>query len=238
MAETTAQDILRQEYTEVNTNFRTLADIRFKLLAFVPTLGAIAVFVLSKIVASPPSTSGGTPSPPSQLDYSMALLLGAMGFLVTLGITIYDQRNNELYGALVRRAKYLEETLHLPPDPKVSDAEQQFRGQFSERPLRGRYLFGLMLLGHDRGLALIYGTALGAWFFPIVYAGSQLLKWRGHLSERNYSPDPGHSPEIALLVACVITLAFIVEFFRLDSNWQRFSWVKWLWLTGDDGDLS
>ena len=151
---------LELEYSQVNENFRMLAEIRFKLLAFVPALGGVAVFVLSKIGDSTKATC---------FDHAMVLLLGTLGFLVTLGITFYDQRNSELYNALSDRAKYLEEQLKLPHAEKKSSKDLS-GGQFRERPRRGRKLVGLILMGHDTGLALIYGPVIGAWFFPIVFS--------------------------------------------------------------------
>jgi hypothetical protein len=47
---------LQLEYTEINSNFRVLTDIRFKLLAFLPLLGGVAVFALSMMGLSAQST--------------------------------------------------------------------------------------------------------------------------------------------------------------------------------------
>jgi hypothetical protein len=133
------------EYTEVNQNFRMLADIRFKLLAIIPTLGGVAIFLLSRMQQSEP-----------KLGYSLLFLISGLGLLTTLGVVFYDQRNSELYNALDGRAKELEKDLKL------------YGGQFTHRPRRNRYLFRSVELGHDSGLALIYGTVLGAWFYPLV----------------------------------------------------------------------
>jgi hypothetical protein len=92
-----------------------------------------------------------------------------------VGVTFYDQRNTEIYNALDRRAWYLEEQLKLPPNimGEEGKAPQQYGGQFHERPARSdssRYLFGVFEPAYDTALAVIYGTALGAWFYPLVSA--------------------------------------------------------------------
>jgi len=142
-------ETLRTEYEQVNENFRSLADIRFRLVALVPTVGGVAAYLLSKL---------------AQNDAYHPLILGIsiLGLLATLGVTFYDQRNSELYNALSDRAKALERALDLPD------------GQFSTRPKRSRRLL-FVRVGHDPGLALIYAPVLGAWFFPAVLSASVLL---------------------------------------------------------------
>jgi hypothetical protein len=145
---------LEWEYEEVSQNFRALADIRFKLLALIPPLGGVAIFLLSNLSEES--------DPGAQLALA---LISVLGFLATLGITSYDQRNSELYDGLTARAKFLERELALKPNPKFAPVAE-FRGQFLERPPRRKKLFGFMTMGHDNALAFIYGSVLGAWFFP------------------------------------------------------------------------
>jgi hypothetical protein len=159
---------LELEYAQINDNVRFLADVRFKLLAFLPTLGGIAIFVLSGV-----GLRAGEPAVTATPELLLAVLLvGLLGFLATLGITLYDQRNSELYNALIHRAKYLEVQFGVPGAPgglkQVTEG-----GQFNERPRKARRL--ILLAGHDLALALIYGPLLGAWFFPLLLAGLLLL---------------------------------------------------------------
>jgi hypothetical protein len=137
-------DGLVAEYDQVNNNIRALADIRFKLLALVPALAGVGAALLSDDPRSPRTA-----------------VLALAGFVATFGVVAYDQRNSELYNSLIGRAKFLECKLDLPA------ARGHRGGQFSERPFRGRRLFGL-LLGHDTALAMIYGVSLAAWVFPLV----------------------------------------------------------------------
>jgi hypothetical protein len=159
---------LELEYAQINDNIRFLADVRFKLLTFLPALGGIAVFVLSGV-----GLRAGEPTTQEASSLLLAvLLLGLLGFLATLGITLYDQRNSELYNALIHRAKHLEAQFGAPAAPgglrQIASG-----GQFNERPQKGRRL--IFLAGHDLALALIYGPLLGAWFFPWLFAGLLLL---------------------------------------------------------------
>jgi hypothetical protein len=156
------------EYTQINENFRFLAEIRFKLLALVPALGGAGIFVHTNagLDASQPAASS---------DYRLAVVLfvSLIGFLATLGITLYDQRNSELYNALIHRAKWLESKFDVSSAPGGL-RESEYGGQFSERPRKSRWL--IFHAGHDLALALIYGPVLGAWLLPAIYAGLLLAR--------------------------------------------------------------
>ena len=154
------------EYEQINENFRSLADVRFKLLALVPTLGGAAVFILAHL-----GLEAGKPSPSSYSELLVVLLVSTFGLLATLGITLYDQRNSELYNALIHRAKYLERQFGWVGAPGALRTLGP-GGQFSERPKGYRRI--IFKAAHDRALALIYGPLLGAWLFPISYAGGRL----------------------------------------------------------------
>jgi len=181
-------EVWKAEYEQINNNFRMLADTRFKLLAFVPTLSGAAVYLLSKMTAGAGS------------DYAIVGFISVLGFLATLGITFYDQRNSELYNLLVKRGGELERMF----DPPMKN--------FAGRCRAGRFLLGLARMKHDTGLALIYAPVLGAWFFPLVDA---ILRGAG-FSERIARISSLLS---ALLVAAVLFREFLLlDARKLDVN--------------------
>jgi hypothetical protein len=99
------REALLAEYSEVNSNYRALADIRFKLLGLLPIATGAGVVLFARDSLQP-----------------VSLPIGILGLLVSLGIFIYDRRNTQLYFALGDRAKAIEKELGLPD------------GQFTSRP--------------------------------------------------------------------------------------------------------
>lgn len=127
--------------------FKMLADIRFKLLAFFPTLSGAAIAYFAK------------PDSPE-----VSLVVVALGFFVTTGITFYDIRNTQFYDAAVHRARWLESILDLP----ICTQDEMTGGLFNERPRHKLKYFGIIEIWHDRGLSFAYGAALGGWSYIIV----------------------------------------------------------------------
>jgi hypothetical protein len=189
---------LRIEYKEVHAYWRLLTDIRFKLLAFVPTLVGLGVALISQI--------------PGPLE---AFAIGLLGFIVTLGITFYDQRNSQLYNAAIARAKDLESDMKF-----ISPGEKEFGGIFYLRPdyqKRPRKFFGITMW-HDRALAMVYASALGAWLFIIINSILQLIFW----------PSGTFSLLLAVFLASVIykklereELEEWLEWSKIKKNLQR-----------------
>ena len=169
-------------YEQICNSYRQLTDVRFKLLAFVPAIAGTAIALVSKDL----SDFQSSPIP--------RLIVTILGFLVTLGIVFYDQRNSQLYNALVRRGRKLEEELNIS-------------GSFSQRQPRSLKLFGLITIWHDRGLSLIYGSVLGAWIFPIACGVQWLLQ-----------KDTSTAPAIAAILALITCILFILELHRLDKK--------------------
>ena len=148
------------DYEQTLSAWRLLTEIRFKLLALVPTVAGTAVGLLST----------------SDLGRGEEAALSLLGFFVTLGIVFYDERNNQFYNAAVGRAQFLEGALRLKVAPE--DRPHQ-GGLMRSRPDDPRELFGRLAMRHDRALALIYGSVLGSWMFPLFQAIVPSQDWIG-----------------------------------------------------------
>ncbi|MDQ3670091.1 MAG: hypothetical protein M3377_07415 [Actinomycetota bacterium] len=135
---------LRLDYEQTTQLLRTLVDVRFKLLAFVPTITGAAVGLV------------GRPRPAAEL-----LGVGLLGLLATLGIFVYELRNTQLHGALVRRAAELERQLGLRSALGASGPG----GLFGELPSHAVRLLGLLPVGQNHGLALVYSAAIAGWTY-------------------------------------------------------------------------
>jgi hypothetical protein len=143
---------LRLDYDQTTDLVRALTDVRFKLLALVPTISGVAVAVVGR------SGSAG-----------QLLAVGALGLVATTGVLLYEIRNTQVYEYALRRAKDLEARLGL-----VSRAGTP-GGPFTERPGRTARVFGIAIAGHDRGLALVYGAALAGWAYLVGWGGLRAL---------------------------------------------------------------
>lgn len=173
-----------EAYKQVADSFRQLAEMRFKLLALVPAVSGTAITLISKDIEA------------FKRDPIPRGLVALMAFIVTLGIVFYDVRNSQIYNSLIRRAKELESGMQL-------------HGPFSARPPRSLRFLGLVSIWHDRGLALIYGSVLGAWMFPIVCGALWVLP---------AGSRPRNVVDLALVVAAVFSLVCIAELHRLDRR--------------------
>src|SRR5580765_5823178 len=91
-----ADEIHRFDYEQTTQYMRTLLDIRFKLLAFVPTIAGATVGLVSVN-----ATAGEL------------VALGLLGLVATLGILLHELRNAHLHDHLVRHAEDLEHKLGL-----------------------------------------------------------------------------------------------------------------------------
>jgi hypothetical protein len=93
--ENNRREALIKEYSEVCNNFRTLTDIRFKLLGLLPI-----------------ATAAGTAFKGGPADGG-SFVFALFGLIATIGLVTYNTRNDQLYDELVSRAAFIERSLGL-----------------------------------------------------------------------------------------------------------------------------
>jgi len=147
-------DRLRLDYGQTTDLLRSLTDVRFKLLALVPTLTGTAVALL------------GRPRPAAEL-----LGVGLLGLVATLGVLVYDLRNTQIHDYAVHRARELEARLGLASPFRAGSPG----GLFAERPEPTLRPFGIPAVTYDHALALVYGSALAGWSYLVVWGGLRAL---------------------------------------------------------------
>jgi hypothetical protein len=182
-----ADDRLRLDYEQTTQHLRTLIDVRFRLLAFVPTVTGVAVAVI------------GRPRPAAEL-----LGVGILGLLATLGIFVYELRNTQLSGTLIRRAAELERQLQLPS----SLGTQHYGGLYTERPGVNVQLLGFLPVSHGLGLALVYSASIAGW--------SYLVAW-GALAAVD-------APQAQAAGAALGAVAGVVALFEVERFHRRAGW--------------
>ena len=195
---------------------KLLSDIRFRCLVFVTAIIAIANALIP-----------GTGNPGTRIA------LGLVGLVATLGITVYDLRNSQLYDAAIHRAKELERQLELLP----ATNKWEEGGLFAERPpyvpdgkweeltfeqrkekIQQRKLplmrFWFITVKHDHGLALIYAAAIGGWVYLIAHGLLALPAPKGLWG----SAPAGWIPAMAAIIGGVAFLISFVQLVHHDAN--------------------
>ncbi len=147
-------DVLRLDYQQTTGLLAGITDVRFKLLALVPTLSGAAVAVL------------GRPSSSAEL-----LAVGTIGLIATLGVLLYELRNTQLYDYGLRRAQLLETELGFGS----IDGDGSHGGLFSDRPGRTLRLFGVLPVDRDAGLSLVYSAAIAGWTYLLAWGALHAL---------------------------------------------------------------
>jgi hypothetical protein len=144
-------EILKIIYGEANSNYRNLADIRFKLLGFLPALSVLAWIELYKKV------------PADRLpDILLGLLVTMLGMRITYGIRIYDSRNDEIYNDIVSRGRKIEEEFGVHT--------ALFKGRLKANK---RDVFRLPI-NHGRATSMIYSSVFIGWFLLLSW---YLISW-------------------------------------------------------------
>lgn len=146
-------ELLKNIYSETNSNYRHLADIRFKLLGFVP---AVSIIAWAEIIGKIPVDSIQT--------ILLGLVIALLGIIITFGIRIYDKRNDKLYDDLISRGRKIEDELEV--DTGI------FKGRLEGHVESG--IFGK--INHGRGLSLIYSSVFTGWGLMVIWFSYNLIK--------------------------------------------------------------
>jgi hypothetical protein len=142
--QTPSPETLRMEYGEVCKSHSSITEFRAKLLALLPIASGSGIFLLLTKRSEP-------------IDTTYLYAIGLFGFLITLGLFIYELRGIQHCKRLQQLASRLEEQLHLR------------EAQFIRRP-KAR-LGGF--LGAEGAAYIIYPTMLIAWAL-IAFVGFTL----------------------------------------------------------------
>ncbi len=138
-------ELLRLEYESASRRFEQLTDIRFKLLALVPSLTGAVVALIS------PGRSGVE-----------LLAIGGLGLGATSGVLAYELRSGELCRRANERVNRLESVL-FSGGPLVGGEG------------RTPKLFGVFPATHQLGVGLVYGAAVGGWVYLVVWGALAAL---------------------------------------------------------------
>jgi hypothetical protein len=139
----------RLDYEHVLDQFKLLTEIRFKLLAFLPTVSGTAVALLTT----------------REVGQAEQVAIAVLGLTVTLAVFAYDQRNTQHYNRLVGRAQFLENRLEFS-----AASPRGPRGMMLAREITPRHLLFVVPMKHDRALGVVYAIVAGAWAFALAEA--------------------------------------------------------------------
>src|SRR5947209_17910715 len=96
------RELLLKIYEQTCSTWRALVDVRFKLLALVPTASLIGLATLLGLSNAPTG---------SQTPFFPRLSFSVLGFISALGLWVYDNRNSILHDDLVSRGRRIEDEL-------------------------------------------------------------------------------------------------------------------------------
>lgn len=201
------REALLKEYGEICSNFRTLTDIRFRLLSLLP-IAAAAVAALK-----PEGTS------PTRLPFAL------FGLVVTLGLVTYNKRNDQLYDELVGRAAAIEREVGVPD------------GAFANRPTNWlAYTIWPFHwpVNHRRAVATVYFVTVAFWLYLAVEAvalvtartsyGKSWLDWFTDLNE-DLAAQRGTAVRAVLAIVVALATLALVKLLKSQQE-RRSSMVK------------
>ncbi len=117
------------------------------------------------------------------------LALGLVGFTATFGILVYELRAGEIMTSLRTRIRVLETGL-LAYGPLVQPS--------------GQKLFGTVAVSHRRGVAIVFGTALGAWAYVVGWGALRALSL-------------ARARDVGLVIGVAVAAVVFLEIERFES---------------------
>jgi hypothetical protein len=170
-----SDELLRLDYDRSVDMIKTLTDIRFKLLALVPTLTGAAIGLIRQ------------PQSAAEL-----LGVGAIGLTATIGILLYELRNTSLVLYAFERAAAAERALQLPSGGLYARRPRSTTGDSSLSLVYGAALGGwsyLVAWGALRALDVGRPRLAGGIIGIIVGAAVVVALWRA-TARRSDEPAP------------------------------------------------
>lgn len=171
----------RIDYDQTMKYYLHLSEVRFKLLGLLPIVTAVAVGALSNVK-----------------DPSLQMAICFLGLMFTLGVTLYDLRNTQIYDRLQKPAVFLECEFGFPSHVEVTS--KHAGGAVQDRPSRRMYI-----IWHDLGLAIVYAANLAVWIYLVLTNGP-----------RSQLRDSSNS------IVCLSLIAFIA----LTVTLVAFAWLN------------
>ena len=135
---------LRTIYTELCNSYRAIDDFRTKLLGFLPLVTGTGLFFLV--------------TDKEKIDLAQSYLgpIGIFGFVITLGLFVYEFYGINKCGALIEAGIELEKALNIS------------HGQFTKRPPN--------FINEPLAAGVIYPAVLSAWtFVALAFSQYQLV---------------------------------------------------------------
>ena len=188
------REALLREYGEVTNNFRSLTDIRFRLLALLPLVALITlVFKDDRVTVS---------------NWALSFF----GLVFTLALVTYHARNDQLYDELVGRAAMIERELGLPD------------GCFANRLLPWRYVdlgLGRWKIDHATGVNLLYAATIALWLFGTLTPAAALIPFETILPGLTANEHLAAIQATGLMAAILVTFAGLRLIGRQDKQQSR-----------------
>lgn len=151
------REITISVYQEVCRSFHAVDDFRAKLLGFLPLASGGFFFLLGDALLDPLKRV--------QIEQHLTAI-GIFGFLITLGLFIYELRGIRRCSMLIKLGKRIEEGLGIIG---------QFRFRSNNTHLKSIPSSLRIDLSVTFAARIIYSTTLGAWFFLIVFSSPYKL---------------------------------------------------------------